>query len=86
MDVSTRPGSNAHLTNLLQTPSHLFQFRFIKNYRWSGKCAAIHSQMSDLATEYFASAGETLRYLQDCVERFDLTEYVPMRENAACQV
>jgi 4-hydroxyacetophenone monooxygenase len=45
----------------VDTPSHLFSFKFEKSYEFS---------------EYFASAGETLRYLQHCVDKYGLKEHV----------
>lgn len=43
----------------VDTSSYLFQFKFVKNYPWS---------------EYFASAGETLKYLEDVAERYGVED------------
>ncbi|WP_313802666.1 NAD(P)/FAD-dependent oxidoreductase [Sphingobium sp.] len=40
--------------------SHLYQFKFVKKYPWS---------------EHFASAGETLRYLEQVAEEYDIPSH-----------
>lgn len=44
----------------VDTSSFLFQFKFVKNYPW---------------TEYFASAGETRRYLEDVVDMHGVRDH-----------
>lgn len=45
----------------VDTSSYLYQFKFMKNYPWS---------------EYFASRGETRKYLAEVVDRFDLKAHM----------
>jgi 4-hydroxyacetophenone monooxygenase len=43
----------------VDTSSYLFQFKFVKNYPWS---------------EFFATAGETRKYLEDVAERYQVKD------------
>lgn len=54
----------------VDTSSYLFQFKFVKNYPWS---------------EYFATAGETRKYLSDVAERYNVTDHFLFnREVVSC--
>ncbi|KAJ5648699.1 hypothetical protein N7490_005071 [Penicillium lividum] len=51
---------NSYPDARVDTSSYLFQFKFFKNYPWS---------------EYFASAGETRKYLDDVVEHYQIRDH-----------
>ncbi|GAB7356560.1 hypothetical protein MBLNU459_g7295t1 [Dothideomycetes sp. NU459] len=54
----------------VDTSSFLFQFKFVKNYPWS---------------EYFASAGETRKYLEHVAEQYDVKDHFRFnREVLSC--
>lgn len=52
--------SNSYPDARVDTSSYLFQFKFMKNYPWS---------------EYFASAGETRKYLDDVAEHYQVKDH-----------
>ncbi|KAJ5814258.1 uncharacterized protein N7503_001008 [Penicillium pulvis] len=51
---------NSYPDARVDTSSYLFQFKFFKNYPWS---------------EYFASAGETRKYLDDVAEHYQIKDH-----------
>ncbi|KAF5010943.1 hypothetical protein FDECE_2906 [Fusarium decemcellulare] len=61
---------NSYPDARVDTSSYLFQFKFVKNYPWS---------------EYFATAGETRKYLEDVAKQYQVKDrFLFNREVVSC--